>query len=178
MSSHISQPLSTLPFTANTGNSWVYGDNVWFAWESAHIGSRWVWDVLHLLPPGPSHSCFHRNLSDWQLSWQNHIASESEWQGRIMAQLKTLKIETEERWICNTIGSILFFMAIISAAHKPVQSGLLKPTELAQTGGHCSSHWVCKRGQNTCRNITPIIQSVSQKAWPEKQNRGKGEWNG
>lgn len=75
---------------------------------------------------------------------------------------------------CDNIGSTLFFMVIISATHKPVQSGLLKLTQLAQAGRHRSSHWVCQRGQNTCRQISPIIQSVSQKAWLGKQNRGKG----
>lgn len=95
-----------------------------------------------------------------------------------MSQLKKIKDRnrrvTAEVRPCDIIGSTLFFMAIISATHKPVQSGLLKPTELAQAGGHRSSHWVCKRGQNICRKISPTIQSVSQKTFLGKQNRGKG----
>lgn len=69
--------------------------------------------------------------------------------------------------------STLFFIAIISATHKPVQSGPLKPVQLAQAGGRRSSHRVCERGQNACGQVSPRTQPVKKHGWENKTWEGE-----
>lgn len=163
----------------------VYGNNVGFAWVCLHreplsfrcAASSATKPFTFMLP----------QKLEWVLSIMTKQHSVTIRQAGA-DHVTITKIKDRNRRVaaemrpCDTKGSTLFFMVIISATHKPVQSGLLKPTQLAQAGAHRSSHRVCKRGQYSCRQISPIIQKSiiihQSKSTAGKTKQGNGKWNG
>lgn len=153
------RPLVTGARTSHTHNSfcqswltqnlWVYGNNV---------------DCVRV--------CLHREPLSlrWAASsvtkpFTLMLPQKLEWAATIMTKPHSIRITFRSRSVqiksvkaTNTrvaVASTSLFVVIIPVTHNPVQSGLFKPTQLCQAGGHRSSHWGCKCGQNTCWQIRP-----------------------